>query len=213
MENLLGVQNLSLFVISGLLLNMIPGPDSVLIMTRSARQGWRAGSVASFGISSGTLIHIVAAALGVSAILATSATAFMVLKYIGALYLIYIGIKQVLSKTVTASEGAAPLPCAYGEIFKQGFWSNVLNPKVALFFMAFVPQFIAPNASNTALSFLVLGAIFNVNSLLWCHFLAALSASAGQRIRLSDRLKTGLNRSIGLLFVGFGLKLALSEKN
>ncbi len=212
---MLGIQDLPLFVASGLLLNMAPGPDSILIMTRSAAQGWRAGSAAALGIGAGTCVHIVAAALGLSALMASSSWAFTLLKYAGGAYLVYLGLLMVFSRAKQASQAQAVEPAlrlSYRKIFAQGFLTNVLNPKVALFFLAFVPQFIAPDAPHKALAFLLLGAIFNFNGMLWCHGLALVTAKASQRIRLSGRWADALNRAIGLMFLSFGLKLALGER-
>jgi threonine/homoserine/homoserine lactone efflux protein len=163
-----GIHDLALFIISGFLLNVMPGPDSLLIMSKSASQGWRAGSVASLGIGSGVFMHVFAAALGLSAILASSATAFTVVKYVGAAYLVYIGITALRQKSSIDSEAnnsVNSLPHTMKSIFWQGFLSNALNPKVALFFLAFVPQFINHDSPEKALAFIVLGAIFNVNSM------------------------------------------------
>jgi RhtB (resistance to homoserine/threonine) family protein len=213
-----GIQDLTLFILSGLLLNMAPGPDSVLIMTRSATQGWRAGSAAALGIAAGTCVHVLAAALGLSALLTTSAWAFTLIKYLGAAYLIYLGLTllmrrtaQLQAATAAASGDSKPTPLSRRKIFTQGFLSNALNPKVALFFLAFVPQFIAPDAPNKALAFVVLGLIFNINSLLWCHALALFTALASRRLRLSARVTDRLNRGIGALFLAFGIKLALAR--
>ena len=212
---MLGLQDLTLFILSGLLLNMAPGPDSVLIMTRSATHGWRAGSAAALGIAAGTCVHVLAAALGLSALLATSAWAFTLIKYLGAAYLIYLGLTMLLhrhrTQAATAMHNHKPAPLSRRKIFTQGFLSNALNPKVALFFLAFVPQFIAPDAPNKALAFVVLGLIFNINSLLWCHALALFTALASRRLRLSARVASGLNRGIGALFLAFGVKLALAR--
>lgn len=212
-----GTQNLALFIASGLLLNLTPGPDTLLIVTRSASQGWRAGSAAALGIGNGTFIHIFAAALGLSALLAASSTAFTLVKLLGAAYLLYVGGALLFgkNKAPAASPAAAPaLPrLAYRKIFLQGFLTNVLNPKVALFFLAFVPQFIAPAASDKALAFILLGCIFNFNGMLWCHFLAVSSAFAGRRLRVNRALTSWLNRAIGAMFVSFGLKLALAGRN
>lgn len=211
---MLGTHDLALFVISGLLLNMAPGPDSLLIMARSATQGWRAGSAAALGIGAGTCVHIVAAALGMSALLATSATAFMLVKLIGAAYLLYIGIGMLLARRREAvASGASELPALpYGRIFAQGFLTNVLNPKVALFFLAFVPQFISPDAEHKALAFLLLGAIFNFNGMLWCHFLALSTAFAQQRLQVGRRVGLWLERATGGLFTLLGVKLALADR-
>ena len=211
-----GTHDLALFVIAGLLLNIAPGPDSLLIMTRSAAQGWRAGSAASLGIGAGTFVHVFAAALGLSAVLATSATAFAVVKYAGAAYLLYVGVVLLIGtrRKAATDRGAAPVPpLPLGKVFFQGFLTNVLNPKVAVFFLAFVPQFIDGDAPNKALAFIALGTVFNVNSMLWCHFLALSTALASRRMRVSPGLARWIERGIGAMFVSFGIKLALAERH
>lgn len=211
-----GIHDLALFIISGFLLNVMPGPDSLLIMSKSASQGWRAGSVASLGIGSGILVHVFAAAVGLSAILASSATAFTVVKYVGAAYLVYIGITALRQKSSIDSEAnnsVNSLPHTMKSIFWQGFLSNALNPKVVLFFLAFVPQFINHDSPEKALAFIVLGAIFNVNSMLWCHFLAISTAFASKRLKISKSMSVWLNKTIGVLFISLGMKLALAAKN
>lgn len=211
-----GIHDLALFIISGFLLNVMPGPDSLLIMSKSASQGWRAGSIASLGIGSGVFVHVFAAALGLSAILASSATAFTVVKYVGAAYLVYIGITGLRQKSSVDSEAnnsVNSLPHTMKSIFWQGFLSNALNPKVALFFLAFVPQFINHDSPEKALAFIVLGAIFNVNSMLWCHFLAISTAFASKRLKISKSMSVWLNKTIGVLFISLGMKLALAAKN
>lgn len=210
-----GIHDLALFVVSGLLLNVMPGPDSLLIMTRSATQGWRAGSAAALGIGTGTFVHIVAAALGLSAILATSAAAFTVVKLAGAAYILYLAVGMLLSKRGDGSAAkplnVAPLPLR--RIYAQGILTNVLNPKVALFFLAFVPQFIDANAPHKALAFLILGAIFNLNGMLWCNGLALFTARASARIKLNPAVTQWLNRATGGLFVWLGVKLALAKQH
>ncbi|MCH7345446.1 LysE family translocator [Pelomonas sp. CA6] len=215
-----GTQDLTLFVISGLLLNITPGPDSLLILARSAGQGFRAGSAAALGIGAGTCVHVLAAALGLSALLSASAWAFTAVKLVGAAYLVYLGLAMLRSRArpAAATPSEAPAPAPLWQIFRQGFLTNVLNPKVALFFLAFVPQFIAPDAPHKALAFLLLGAIFNLNGMLWCHALAWMGALAGRRVRAGlghdgrlARLTSWLNRTMGALFLAFGLRLALSQ--
>ena len=213
-----GIHDLALFVVSGLLLNIMPGPDSLLIMTRSATQGWRAGSAAALGIGTGTFVHIVGAALGLSAILATSAAAFTVVKLAGAAYILYLAVGMLLSKRGNGGGGGeakalalAPLPLR--RIYAQGILTNVLNPKVALFFLAFVPQFIDANAPHKAVAFLILGAIFNINGMLWCHALALFTAQARARLKLNPAVTLWLNRATGGLFVWLGVKLALAKQH
>ncbi len=231
---MLGVHDLSLFIISGLLLNITPGPDSLYIIGRSASQGWRAGAAAAFGIGTGTMVHVLAAAFGLSAILATSATAFTIVKLIGAAYLLYVGAGMLFKRAVKAdavevanamtNEGEA-IPQAGGklaqasmrQIFSQGFLTNVLNPKVALFFLAFVPQFIDPAAPHKALAFVFLGVVFNANGMLWCNFLAWSAATASARLkgkgRGNGKLANLLNRATGGLFVALGIKLIFSKQS
>ncbi|TFW24511.1 LysE family translocator [Massilia arenosa] len=211
---MLGIHDLPVFVLSGLLLNILPGPDSLLIMTRSATQGWRAGVAATLGITTGTLVHILFAALGLSAILATSATAFTVVKYVGAAYILWMAWGLLRTPGGAPKAVQADLPALpYARIYAQGFLTNVLNPKVALFFLAFVPQFIDVHAANKPLAFIVLGLIFDFNGMLWCCFLAVFTAKASARIKLSPTASKVLNRVTGGLFVWLGLRLALAERN
>ncbi|MGJ7918192.1 LysE family translocator [Massilia sp. LXY-6] len=210
----LGIHDLPVFILSGLLLNILPGPDSLLIMTRSATQGWRAGSAAAGGIGAGTCVHILAAALGLSAVLATSAAAFTAVKLVGAAYILWMAVGLLRSRKHENTTVAPALPrLPYRKIFAQGFLTNVLNPKVALFFLAFVPQFIAASAPNKALAFIVLGCIFNINGMLWCNALALFTARASARIQLAPFLSLWLKRFTGGLFVWLGVKLALSKQS
>lgn len=208
---MLDTHDLPLFIASGLLLNITPGADSLYIVTRSVTQGARAGVAAVLGIGVGCYVHIFAAALGLSAILATSASAFTFIKFLGAVYLVYVGVSLLRSRPLLAqpvdSVAFAPLRA----IFAQGFLTNVLNPKVALFFLAFVPQFINPSASNKALSFVFLGAIFNFTGTLWCVFLAWSAARVGT-LGVGHHAATWLSRGVGTIFIFLGLRLALTKQ-
>lgn len=208
-----GIHDLPLFIISGLLLNILPGPDSLLIMTRSATQGWRAGIAAVMGIATGTMVHVLAAAIGLSAILATSATAFTVVKYVGAAYILWMAVGLLRARRSDATTAAAVPPLPYRKVFAQGLLTNVLNPKVALFFLAFVPQFIDAAAPNKALAFVILGCIFNFNGMLWCVSLALFTAFASARLKVNPTVALWLNRVTGGLFVWLGVKLALSKQS
>jgi threonine/homoserine/homoserine lactone efflux protein len=217
-----GIHDLALFIVSGLLLNIMPGPDSLLIMARSATQGWRAGCAAALGIGAGTMVHVTAAAVGLSALLSTSAMAFSVVKWVGAAYIVYVGIGMLRAKPKTedgepsaaAGHAASALPAASNRrIFAQGFLTNVLNPKVALFFLAFVPQFISADSPNKALAFLILGCIFNFNGMLWCNGLAVFTAFASARLKVQPLVALWLNRVTGGLFLALGARLALSEQH
>lgn len=212
-----GIHDLTLFIISGLLLNMMPGPDTLLIMARSARQGWRAGCAASLGIGAGVMVHVTAAAVGISALLAASSTAFHIVKWVGAAYIVWMGIGMLRARlkgeAVAPAPGAAPAPQSYGRIFAQGFLTNVLNPKVALFFLAFVPQFISADSPSKAAAFFILGCIFNFNSMLWCNGLALFTAFASARLKVKPLVALWLNRITGSLFLALGARLALSEQH
>ncbi len=165
---MLGIHELWLFIISGLLLNITPGPDTAYIVGRSLQMGWRGGAAAALGISAGCLVHVFAAAIGLSALLAASSVAFTAIKLLGAAYLLYIGLRMLLSRPgddAPATGTADRLPLR--RVFWQGALTNVLNPKVALFFLAFLPQFVAADAPSKALAFIVLGFIFIFNGTMW----------------------------------------------
>jgi threonine/homoserine/homoserine lactone efflux protein len=204
---------LLLFIAAGLVLNLTPGPDVFYILAYALRSGVRAGIVAAAGITAGCFVHIFAAAIGVSALLATSAIAFTVLKWVGAAYLMVVGLRMLLSRQGGALPSGVPGVAAVplGRIFTQGFLTNALNPKVALFFLAFVPQFIAPDVENKGLAFLLLGLLFNFNG-FWVNALwALLAAWTARRVGAVQRGLHWLERAAGALFIGFGLKLALSD--
>jgi threonine/homoserine/homoserine lactone efflux protein len=151
---MMGTQNLGLYVLSAFLLNMTPGQDTFYILGRSAAQGTRAGLLSVAGISSGSAVHTMAAAFGLSALLATSAAAFTVVKLLGAGYLIYLGVRMLLEHAPPPGEVAERPPASSWAIFRAGLLTNVMNPKVALFFLAFIPQFVAPGAGSKMSAFL-----------------------------------------------------------
>ena len=208
-------QHLMLFIAAGWLLNLTPGPDVLYIVSHSLRSGARTGVIAGLGITAGCFVHILAAAIGVGALLATSAAAFTVLKWVGAVYLVWIGIKMLRPneppRTVDPSPAQGCAPAAdLRQVFMGGFWTNVLNPKVAIFFLAFVPQFIAADAANKPLVFVLLGVLFNLNAVpvnaAW-----ALSAAWMARRGAVRRSLHWLDRAAGVMFIGFGVKLALTD--
>jgi threonine/homoserine/homoserine lactone efflux protein len=209
-----GTHDLWLFVLSGLLLNITPGPDTLYIIGRSSTQGWRAGAVAALGIGAGTLVHICAAALGLSAILAASATAFTAVKFIGAAYLLYVGVSLIRSASATPSSTGTVIPrtATIRGIFIQGFLTNVLNPKVALFFLAFLPQFVAAEATSKPLAFLFLGAIFDVNGTIWNLIVAWSTARLSNRLSPNAVFKRWFNRCVGGVFIFIGIRLALAHE-
>jgi len=202
---------LLLFIAAGWLLNLTSGPDVLYIVTNALRSGVRAGMVAALGIVSGCFVHVFAAAVGVSALLATSVTAFTVLKWIGAVYLLWMGMRLLISKITPLDLRNGVPEVDLWRVYRRGFLTNVLNPKVALFFLAFVPQFISPGAENKAAVFLALGVIFNLNSLPINFGYAWLSAWAARRVHAVQRAMHWMERTAGVMFVGFGLRLAMTD--
>ena len=208
---------LLLFMAAGWLLNLTPGPDVLYIVSHSLRSGARAGIVAGFGITTGCFVHIFGAAVGVGALLAASATAFNLLKWAGAAYLLYVGIRLLLSRAQgnllpsASTEASAPVPADLWRVYSGGFWTNALNPKVAIFFLAFVPQFITPGTTQTTWVFLALGVLFNVNAIPVNIGWALAAAWMARRASLVQRGMAWLDRVAGALFITFGLKLALTD--
>lgn len=211
----MGIHDLWLFILAGVLLNITPGPDMALIVARSMAQGTRAGIVAALGIGAGTFLHIAAAAIGLSALILASAVAFTLLKWAGALYLVYLGVQMMRSSArILPSSATAPaMPRAsLKQIFFQGVLTNALNPKVALFFLALLPQFVDDAATSKTTAFVTLGLVFDAIGTLWniavAWFAGRLAASTGYA-----GMQIWLERAIGALFVAVGIKLAIAEAN
>lgn len=201
------------FLAAGILLNLTPGTDTMYILGRSMAHGTRAGILSVLGISTGSLIHTLAAASGLSLVLANSAAAFMFVKYCGALYLVYMGIRMLLSAGKTKQgQRVEKVVVSPKSIYLSGILTNVLNPKVALFFLAFLPQFIDPLYSSTMVSFILLGGTFVVTGTCWCLVLAVFSAKISRLLQKSGRGSTLFSRLSGLVFVGLGVRLALVER-
>lgn len=210
---MLGIHDLPLFVLSGVLLNLTPGVDTLFILSHAAR-GWRAGAMAALGIGAGCLVHIVGATIGLSALLLASSTAFAIVKGVGALYLVWIGLSMLIAKPAQSSPDAAPAaPLSDGRIFLRGALTNALNPKVAMFFLAFLPQFVDPTAEHRAFGFLVLGAVFDFTGTLWNLTLARLAAGAIARRPGALAAAGWVTRGVGALFVALGVKLAFATRS
>src|SRR5260221_1863219 len=212
MGELLGIDELWLFILSGLLLNVTPGPDTAYIIGRSVQLGWRGGAAAALGISCGCLVHVFGAAIGLSALLMASSAAFAVVKLVGAAYLVLSGVQKLLSRARPVAEAAAD---AGGTSLRRVFWQGVLtcalNPKVALFFLAFLPQFVSVESPHKALAFLTLGLIFISSGTLWCFTVAAFAAKAAGRIRQSADAIAWVNRLLGGMFVYLGVRVAMMD--
>jgi threonine/homoserine/homoserine lactone efflux protein len=210
-----GIHDLAVFVAAGLLLNLTPGPDMTYIAARSVAGGFRDGAAATFGITAGCVVHTIAAAAGLSALLATSAMAFEIVKWCGAAYLLYAGIRLIagtLRERRVDEPRQVVAPALPAKIFREAFVINVFNPKVALFFLAFLPQFIAADAPAKTLAFLFLGCLFNFNSLFVNLPVAWLASRAGRGLRGSARAARWLSGAVGALFVLLAARLATLEK-
>lgn len=207
-----GTQHLPLFVISCVLLNLTPGQDTLYIIGRSVTLGRKAGIVSALGIMSGVLVHTLLAAFGLSALLATSALLFGVVKFAGAGYLVWIGVGYLKDPGVmNLHPPANPTAAGFGKLYRQGVLTNVLNPKVSLFFLSFLPQFVAPGAEFIFLPFLVLGMIFFSTGSAWCMVLVLGSTWLTNRLRRRAGAGRMLKKLTGALFVGLGLRLAMAQ--
>lgn len=195
-----------LFVIAAATLLVIPGPAVFYIMARSIDQGKKAGLVSVLGVSLGGSVHVIAGAIGVSAILMTSATAFNIVKYLGAAYLIYLGCKTLFSKSTSDIPKTSRKKLL--KIFYQSALVEVMNPKTALFFLAFFPQFISPSAGSVTIQFLFLGVIFIIIAFMSDSLYAVLAASIRKRIKMSSRIQ---NRVTGYLYIVLGVFSAFAS--
>lgn len=206
------LSTIGLFVIAAATLIIMPGPSVFYIMARSMDQGRKAGLVSVLGVCLGGSVHVAAAVIGVSAILMTSATAFNIVKYLGAAYLIYLGIKTLLSAPDrTAAEMTAAPRKALAKIFGQSVLVEVMNPKTALFFLAFFPQFISPSAGSVTGQFALLGTIFVLLALICDCLYAVLAASIRKRIMRREGSSTLRNRITGYFYIVLGIFSALAS--
>lgn len=206
-----GIVNLPAFIMAGILLNLIPGADTMYILGRSMSQGRKAGIYSALGIVTGVLFHTTFAAFGLSLIVARSATAFNLIKYAGAVYLGYLGVKMIRKKGAPAQDTKLP-PIKTGKLYFSGILTNLLNPKVALFFLVFLPQFITAGEVHNPIPFLILGVIFVIPGTIWCLLLAICASLLSSKIKTNGRITNWLNRITGGVFIALGLKLALTSK-
>ncbi|MGF6957376.1 LysE family translocator [Paraburkholderia youngii] len=211
-----GIVHFEFFIVAVFLLNITPGPDTAYIVGRSVAQGRGAGLMSALGISAGCCIHSLACAFGLTALLAASATAFTIVKFVGAIYLIYLGVRLIFTKPAAGAPAgdarASSTPKSLRQLFLQGFWTNVLNPKVVLFFVSFFPQFVATGSEHKTFAFLALGAVFVLMSMVWNSFVAWIAGSVTQRFSGKPTVKRWLDRSVGSAFVGLGIKLATASR-
>lgn len=207
-----GIENYWGFLLAGILLNLTPGADTIYILTRSISQGRRAGIYSVLGISTGVLIHTMLASAGLSIILAESVVAYNIVRYLGVGYLFYLGVRMIVEKNnLFEGRDQKTASASLIKVYWQGLLTNVLNPKVAMFFLSFLPQFINPEYVNGAMPFIILGLTFLSTGTLWCLFLASSASLVSRTLRDNDRIGRMMQKVSGVVFIGLGLKL-LSDK-
>jgi len=208
-----GIINFETFLLAGIILNLTPGNDTIFILSRSIAQGRQAGIMSVLGIATGSVIHTTFAALGLSIIIAESIVAFNIIKYAGAAYLVYIGYKMLTDKSHLNIEiHNKEKEVKSKKVYRDAVITNLLNPKVALFFIAFLPQFIDPGHKNTVLPFMLLGIAFTITGTLWCLILANFASIIADKIKQNNKVSSYINKTCGLVLVGLGIKLAFSTR-
>ena len=203
-------RELLLFMIAGLTLNFTPGPDMLYVTARSASEGRSSGVASALGIGAGTLVHIALVAFGLASLLAAVPAAYTGIRLIGAAYLIYLGVRALRSRGELGERTLAGR--SRRAAFRQGVITNVLNPKVALFFLAFLPQFVDPARGSTALQVISLGLLFDVMGTMVNIAVAIGASHMSERLRTAQRARMILDRTCGALFIALGVRLALSRR-
>jgi Putative threonine efflux protein len=207
------IATLAVFAVATLAVLAVPGPAVIYIVTRSVAQGRSAGLLSVAGIHAGSVVHVIAAAVGVSALLAASATAFTIVKYLGAAYLIWLGVRKLLSRPADPEDGPAP-PASRRRVFAEGFVVNVLNPKTAIFFLAFLPQFVDPARGAVAGQIVVLGLCWVLLGMASDGTYALIAAAIADRMRRrTRRAARRLDVASGLVYIGLGALVAVGGDN
>ena len=202
---------LSLFVVSSVALSLAPGPDNIFVLTQSAMNGRLAGFLVTLGLCTGLMFHTAAVAVGVAAIFATSTLAFTVLKIVGAGYLIYLAWGAFRTGGAVQTEGDTA-PIAGRNLYVRGVIMNITNPKVAIFFLAFLPQFADPTSGSVTAQIILFGGIFMVVTLFVFGTVAWFSGFVGERIRKSPKVQSVINKVAGIVFLGLAGRLLLTER-
>ena len=202
--------DLALFIAASALLALAPGPDIVAVLARGISQGRRAGFAAALGFAAGCLFHTALAALGVAALIRSSPVAFDVVRYAGAAYLLWIGIQAIRHREAFAMQAAGG-GAGLATIFRQSVIGNALNPKVTLFFLSFLPQFVDEKAGAVGLQMAILGAVFMAVTVVVFGAVAFFSGWIGERLRASPAIASRLNLFAGLAFIGLGIRVALPD--
>lgn len=208
-----GIINFEAFLIAGILLNLTPGNDTIFILAKSIGQGKKAGIVSVLGIATGSVVHTLLAAFGLSLIIAQSIVLFNIIKYAGAAYLIYLGYKMLIDKTQLGAQLlSSNQRINYWKIYRDAILTNVLNPKVALFFIAFLPQFIDPGTKDTMLPFLILGMTFITTGTIWCLCLAFFASFIFTRLKANPKASSYINKVCGVALIALGIKVAVTGR-
>ena len=208
-----GIIHFETFLIAGILLNLTPGNDTIFILSRSIAQGRQAGIMSVLGIATGSLIHTTLAALGLSIIVAKSIVVFNIIKYAGVAYLIYIGYKMLTDRSqLNMNAELSNKKTKLIKIYLDAVITNVLNPKVALFFIAFLPQFIDPAYKNTVLPFMILGISFTITGTVWCLTLAGFASFISDKLKQNKKLSSYINKTCGVVLIGLGVKVAFTGR-
>lgn len=206
------MESITLFIIASMALIVTPGPDIIYVLTRGIVDGKWSGAMSAVGVTAGILIHTMAAALGLAVLLKTSVYAFWALKIIGGLYLMYLGYQMIKNKNAIEITGS-PKSFDMKKCFIQGFLSNVLNPKVALFFVAFLPQFVNENSSNHSFYMILLGLIFALMTIIFLIILGIFAGSIGSWIKEKKHVADKIRIGSGTVLVLLGLRLIVPQRN
>lgn len=208
-----GISHFETFLFTGILLNLTPGNDTIFILSRSIAHGKKAGVISAAGIATGSVVHTVFAAFGLSMIIARSIFLFNIIKYAGAAYLLYIGCKMVTDQSKLLANGIQLKPqLNYRQIYRDAMLTNIFNPKVALFFIAFLPQFIYAGYKSTVMPFLLLGATFIATGTVWCITLAIFSSAIFSRLKSNTLFASRITKACGIALIALSLKVAFTGR-
>jgi threonine/homoserine/homoserine lactone efflux protein len=205
------LRTIAVFMVAALALNLTPGPDMLYVVARAGSEGRAAGVASALGIAAGCLVHTLALAAGLSALLVAIPAAYEVVRYAGAAYLVYLGVRALAGRGAEKPT-APPAPTPMAAVFRQGVLTNVLNPKVALFFLALLPQFVDPRRGSAALQIVVLGLLFNISGTLVNLAVAALASRATGFLRERERGVRAVQRLAGAVFLGLGARLVMAGR-
>lgn len=205
------IETVTIFLAASVALALAPGPDNIFVLTQSALYGRKAGILVTLGLCTGLLVHTAAVSLGVAAIFQTSVLAFNILKIVGAIYLLYLAFQAFRASATKLDEGGKQM-LTWRKLYTRGIIMNITNPKVAIFFLAFLPQFANPSLGSITIQMLMFGALFIVSTLLVFGAVAWFAGFLGEWLKRSEKAQIIMNRTAGTVFTGLALRLAISER-